>query len=102
MCKRLCFSVVMLFLLCALNAVERDYVIVVHGGAGALSSLDNRVDMKKSYYAALDSALEVGGKVLSSGGKGIDAVVAVIQYLENNPLFNAGVEIGRASCRERV
>ena len=91
MYKKLFFSIAMLCLFCITNAAERDYVIVIHGGAGAMSFLENRPEMKISYYAALDTALMVGDKVLSSGGTGIDAVVAVVQYLENNPLFNAGI-----------
>ena len=73
------------------GAEKRDYVIVVHGGAGALNSMKDQPERTTAYYAALDSALMVGDKVLSAGGAGIDAVVAVVQYLENNPLFNAGV-----------
>jgi beta-aspartyl-peptidase (threonine type) len=34
--------------------------------------------------------LRIGGNVLDNGGKGPEAVIAVINYLENNPLFNAG------------
>ena len=73
------------------SAEQRDYVIVVHGGAGALNSMKDQPERATAYYAALDSALMVGDRVLSAGGAGIDAVVAVVQYLENNPLFNAGV-----------
>ena len=93
MCKRFfCFIVAMFCcLFFAVNAAERDYVIVVHGGAGAMSALQDQPDKKIAYYAALDSALIIGDAVLSEGGNGIDAVVAVVQYLENNPLFNAGV-----------
>ena len=73
------------------GAEKREYVVVVHGGAGALSSLNDQPEKKAEYYAALDSALMAADEVLSAGGKGIDAVVAAVQYLENNPLFNAGV-----------
>lgn len=73
------------------HAQEREYVLLIHGGAGAMETLKNDPEKEESYYAALDSALQIGNQVLSVGGKGIDAVVAVITYLENNPLFNAGV-----------
>ena len=95
--KLFCFTVALLGLYVVANAGDRDYVIVIHGGAGALSSLEDQPERKVAYYAALDSALMVGNKVLSTGGNGIDAVVAVIQYLENNPLFNAGKG---ATCTE--
>lgn len=42
------------------------------------------------YYAALDSALSIGNAILSAGGEGSEAVMAVVNYFENNPLFNAG------------
>lgn len=71
-------------------AQEREYVIVVHGGAGMIGDLENDPVKSVRYYAALDSALMIGDGILSSGGEGPKAVMAVINYLENNPLFNAG------------
>lgn len=69
---------------------KRDYVIVIHGGAGNIASVEKDSVKAATYYAALDSALRIGGNVLDNGGKGPEAVIAVINYLENNPLFNAG------------
>ena len=90
--KKFFYALVLLLgVLATAQATERDYVIVLHGGAGALNSLKDQPERKSAYYAALDSALMVGDKILSAGGKGVDAVVAVVQYLEANPLFNAGV-----------
>ena len=70
---------------------EREYVIVVHGGAGAMKGLENDAEKSAQYYAALDSALTIGDAILSAGGEGPEAVMAVINYFEGNPLFNAGV-----------
>ena len=70
---------------------EREYVIVVHGGAGAMEGLENDTVKASQYYAALDSALTIGDAILADGGEGIEAVKAVIRYFEGNPLFNAGV-----------
>ena len=42
------------------------------------------------YRLALDSALQIGLDILDMGRPGIDAVEAVIRYMEDNPLFNAG------------
>jgi beta-aspartyl-peptidase (threonine type) len=42
------------------------------------------------YRAAMKSALEIGEKILSSGGSALDAVEKTVNYLEDNPLFNAG------------
>lgn len=49
-------------------------------------------DKEKStlYYAALDSALSIGNAILSAGGEGSEVVMAVVNYFENTPLFNAG------------
>ncbi len=69
---------------------KRDYVIVVHGGAGSVASVEKDSLKAAGYYAALDSALRIGSKVLENGGKGPEAVMAVINYFEGNPLFNAG------------
>ena len=92
MIKKLFYFIIAMFGMCFVsNAEKRDYVLVVHGGAGALSSLKDQPEKKTAYYAALDSALVAGDMVLSTGGSAIDAVIAVVQYMENNPLFNAGV-----------
>jgi beta-aspartyl-peptidase (threonine type) len=42
------------------------------------------------YRAAMKTAIETGAAVLDKGGSSLDAVQATIQYLEDNPLFNAG------------
>ena len=86
---------ILLFSVCAsvsLSAVaqQREYAIVIHGGAGAMNALENAPDKAVAYYAALDSALLIGDALLSSGEEGAKAVIAVVNYLENNPLFNAG------------
>lgn len=43
-----------------------------------------------AYYTALNEALDAGEQILATGGKSIDAVVAAIKIMEDNPLFNAG------------
>ena len=58
---------------------EREYVIVVHGGAGAMAGLENDSVKAAQYYAALDSALVIGGEILADGGEGTQAVMAVIR-----------------------
>ena len=73
-----------------LSAQKRDYVIVVHGGAGVMSSLQEHPEQADQYYAALDSALQIGERQMQATGKGTDVVLAVISYFENNPLFNSG------------
>ena len=41
-------------------AQDREYVIVVHGGAGAMAGLEEDPVKSAQYYAALDSALMIG------------------------------------------
>lgn len=65
-------------------AQDREYVIVVHGGAGADGPDWRKIRLSRSIYAALDSALMIGDKVLSAGGEGPEAVMAVINYFEGN------------------
>ena len=95
--KRFLIGAVAFLMGMQLYAQEREYVIVVHGGAGAMAGLEQDTEKAARYYAALDSALTIGDAVLSAGGEGPQAVMAVINYFESNPLFNAGVG---ATCTE--
>ncbi len=58
--------------------------------AGAMENLEDDKEKSTLYYAALDSALSIGNAILSAGGEGPEAVMAVVNYFENSPLFNAG------------
>lgn len=69
---------------------DREYVIVVHGGAGTIAGVEKDSLRAAQYYAALDSALMIGNNVVTQGGDGVAAVIAVINYFEGNPLFNSG------------
>ena len=88
--KHLFITILLLLPLCRMLAQEREYVIVVHGGAGAMENLEDDKEKSTLYYAALDSALSIGNAILDAGGEGPEAVMAVVNYFENNPLFNAG------------
>lgn len=72
------------------NVQRPDYVLVIHGGAGAMERAAMSAEAEKAYHAGLLAALEVGEKILMDGGAATDAVVAAILVLEDNPLFNAG------------
>ena len=65
------------------------YVLVIHGGAGGMDELMPE-SLKQEYLSSLNKALEIGEQILANGGTSIDAVEKVINYLEDNPLFNAG------------
>ena len=64
--------------------------IAVHGGAGTLSPADLTPENESAYRAGLERALGAGFDILTRGGLGLDAVVAAVKALEDDPLFNAG------------
>lgn len=62
--------------------------IVVHGGAGPDSDfIKQNID---GYKKGLEEAVNAGYSVLQDGGSAVDAAEASVNYLEDNPLFNAG------------
>ena len=64
--------------------------IVIHGGAGTILKANMMPDMEGDYRDKLTEVLETGYKILKDGGISIDAVEAVINIMEDSPLFNAG------------
>jgi beta-aspartyl-peptidase (threonine type) len=64
------------------------YVLVIHGGAGAMGHLSK--EKAAACEQGLRDALTAGSKVLKNGGTALDAVQAAVMILEDNPLFNAG------------
>ncbi|MDP3378831.1 MAG: isoaspartyl peptidase/L-asparaginase [Brevundimonas sp.] len=71
-------------------AQDGGWSLAIHGGAGVIERASLTPEQDAAYRAALDSALQVGAEVLDNGGSALDAVEAVIQVLEDDPLFNAG------------
>lgn len=68
---------------------DGKYTIVIHGGAGYFPK-DSPEELKQQYINSLTEALKIGKNILVNGGTSIDAVEKVINYLENNVLFNSG------------
>lgn len=64
----------------------RPPVIVVHGGAGR----DDPED-RDARHAGVLRAAEAGWATLAAGGSALDAVVAAVVVLEDDPAFNAGL-----------
>lgn len=65
------------------------YAIAIHGGAGNFTNLTDAAE-KQAYLDGLKEALEAGQKILSSGGKSLDAVQAAVRCMEDNTMFNCG------------
>jgi beta-aspartyl-peptidase (threonine type) len=64
--------------------------LVIHGGAGNITPAMMGKELEEKYRTSLHESLDAGYKVLSGGGSSVDAVVAAMVVLEDNPLFNAG------------
>ncbi|HEY3705594.1 MAG TPA: isoaspartyl peptidase/L-asparaginase [Terracidiphilus sp.] len=60
-------------------------VLLVHGGAWAIPASD-----AAAHQAGVRHALEEGWKVLQDGGPAMEAVVAAVTVLEDDPTFDAG------------
>jgi len=60
-------------------------VILVHGGAGA-----DPTEAPEELRDGIRSAVAAGWRVLSAGGRSLDAVEAAVRVLEDAPRFNAG------------
>jgi beta-aspartyl-peptidase (threonine type) len=68
-------------------------VIVVHGGAGHVG-----LDRQERLRAGVRAAAAAGKTILDRGGTALDAVVAAVRVLEDDPEFGAGV--GSALTRD--
>ncbi len=71
------------------NSSSERYTIVLHAGAGTISK-DLPDSVKESYFASLETALQLGKNLLEQGAASIDVVEKVVNYLEDDPKFNAG------------
>jgi len=69
---------------------DKRWSIAVHGGAGTMAPDRMSEAQQAEYRAALAAALDAGSAVLAAGGSALDAVEAVVVFLEDDPKFNAG------------
>lgn len=67
-----------------------QWVLLVHGGAGTLDSVNTPPEKQAMYKASMMKVLDRGAEILSMEGHALDAVEAVIRMLEDDSLFNAG------------
>lgn len=72
------------------KAADKKYVLVIHGGAGAMARDKITSKQERDYKEKITEALRAGYKELQQGKSSVDAVVAAIEIMENSPLFNAG------------
>ena len=70
--------------------VPPRYAMVIHGGAGTILKENMTDSLEMLYRQSLNEALDIGEKILAQGGTSLEAVEKTINYLEDNPLFNAG------------
>lgn len=80
---------------------KKTFSIVIHGGAGSMNPESMSKARQEAYHAKLREALSVGEKLLEQGETAVNTVEAVINVMENSPLFNAGkgaVFTSRGTC----
>jgi beta-aspartyl-peptidase (threonine type) len=65
------------------------FAIAVHGGAGTLAR-GTSAEQEQAYLDGLGAALDAGYDVLERNGSSLEAAIAAVVVLEDNPLFNAG------------
>ena len=66
------------------------YAIAIHGGAGGLPGQGLSAARQQRYRDGLAAALEQGYQQLAHGASSLEAVIAAVRALEDDPLFNAG------------
>lgn len=71
------------------QSADKKWAIALHGGAGSAPSSFSK-ERKELYEKHLLEALNIGREMLSSGKTALETVEAVVVYLEDCPLFNAG------------
>ena len=71
-------------------AADQPVAIALHGGAGTIERDRMSAEAEAEYRSFLDRAISKGYQQLQAGEEGLDVVVAIIQRMEDSPLFNAG------------
>lgn len=72
------------------RGASMSIAIAIHGGAGVIRREDMTSGKEQAMREGLAEALEAGHRVLREGGSSLDAVVAAVVSMEDNPNFNAG------------
>jgi beta-aspartyl-peptidase (threonine type) len=69
---------------------QRQWGIVLHGGAGIIERQSMDPKTEADYRTALGAVLKAAADILDKGGSSLDAVERSIATMEDDPLFNAG------------
>jgi L-asparaginase / beta-aspartyl-peptidase len=64
--------------------------LAIHGGAGTIAPSQMTPRIERDLRAGLQRALQAGYEILKDSGSSLDAVVASVRVMEDDPLFNAG------------
>ena len=64
--------------------------LAIHGGAGTIAQSKITPQIERDLRAGLQRALQAGYEILKDSGSSLDAVVASVRVMEDDPLFNAG------------
>lgn len=67
-----------------------SFSLAIHGGAGTILKSRMTPEREAAVHAGLARALRAGEEILRDGGSALDATVAAVCALEDDPLFNAG------------
>lgn len=84
------FLVSLIVLFVAQGIIAQEVALVIHGGAGNIHKKYLPDSLETQYKDKLNEALLAGYEILNKGGESIEAVKAVINIMEDSPLFNAG------------
>lgn len=71
-------------------SANHPWCLVIHGGAGGPPRGSMSPGAENAYLQKLDTALLAGSEILRNGGSSLDAVEAVVRFMEDCPMFNAG------------
>ena len=88
--SKICFLLFLFFISQITFSQSNKYGLAIHGGAGMILKSNMTPEKETEYIQKLNDALQTGYKILENGGSSLDAVVAVINIMEDSPLFNAG------------
>src|SRR5437588_12515483 len=74
----------------AKRMIGKKFSLAIHGGAGTISPEQITPAIERELRGGLQQSLDAGRAILQNGGSSLDAVVAAVRVLEDDPLFNAG------------